>query len=236
MKKLQMIHDGKAKRVFATDDPGRVLISFKDEATAYGGLKRGTILGKGIINNRVSNFLMKMLERNGIPTHFIEEISDRETIVRRVEMIPVAVVVRNRAAGSLSQRLGIPEGAKLRTTVLEFSYLNDELENPVVNEDVILAMGWTTKAVLDQMSAYALRINELLRAHMRSVDVELVDFMLEFGLTREGKVILADEISPDTCRFWDMKTGERMDIDRFRRDLGGVEDAYAELRRRLMGT
>ena len=235
MKRLEQLYEGKAKKVFATDDPHVVLVSYKDDATAFNGLKKGTIVGKGAINNRVSNFLMKMLEQNGIPTHLIEEISDRETLVKKVAIVPLEVIVRNIAAGSLSKRLGLPEGVKLKKTVLEYCYKNDELGDPMVNEYHIAAMGWVTDENLKKIAAYALKINDLLTAYLKDVNVELIDFKLEFGITAEGELVLADEISPDTCRFWDSQTHEKLDKDRFRRDLGGVEDAYQEILKRLMG-
>ena len=235
MKKLQQLYEGKAKKVFATDDPDVVLVSYKDDATAFNGLKRGTITGKGVINNRVTNFLMQMLERNGIPTHYIEEISDRETLVEKVHIVPLEVIVRNIAAGSLSKRLGLPEGTKLKSTVIEYCYKDDELGDPMVNEYHIMAMGWVSKPVLDQIAAYALKINRLLSDFLKHSEIELIDFKLEFGITSDGTLVLADEISPDTCRFWDSKTHEKLDKDRFRRDLGGVEDAYQEILKRLMG-
>ena len=235
MKRLEQLYEGKAKKVFATDDPHVVLVSYKDDATAFNGLKKGTIVGKGAINNRVSNFLMKMLEQNGIPTHLIEEISDRETLVKKVAIVPLEVIVRNIAAGSLSKRLGLPEGVKRKKTVLEYCYKNDELGDPMVNEYHIAAMGWVTDENLKKIAAYALKINDLLTAYLKDVNVELIDFKLEFGITAEGELVLADEISPDTCRFWDSQTHEKLDKDRFRRDLGGVEDAYQEILKRLMG-
>ena len=235
MKKLQQLYEGKAKKVFATDDPDVVLVSYKDDATAFNGLKRGTITGKGVINNRFTNFLMQMLERNGIPTHYIEEISDRETLVKKVHIVPLEVIVRNIAAGSLSKRLGLPEGTKLKSTVIEYCYKDDELGDPMVNEYHIMAMGWVSKPVLDQIAAYALKINRLLSDFLKHSEIELIDFKLEFGITSYGTLVLADEISPDTCRFWDSKTHEKLDKDRFRRDLGGVEDAYQEILKRLMG-
>ena len=235
MKKLQQLYEGKAKKVFATDDPDVVLVSYKDDATAFNGLKRGTITGKGVINNRVTNFLMQMLERNGIPTHYIEEISDRETLVKKVHIVPLEVIVRKIAAGSLSKRLGLPEGTKLKSTVIEYCYKDDELGDPMVNEYHIMAMGWVSKPVLDQIAAYALKINRLLSDFLKQSEIELIDFKLEFGITSDGTLVLADEISPDTCRFWDSKTHEKLDKDRFRRDLGGVEDAYQEILKRLMG-
>ena len=235
MKKLQQLYEGKAKRVFATDDPDKVIVDYKDDATAFNGLKKGTIEGKGIINNRMTNFLMKMLEKNGIPTHYVEEISDRETVVRKVSIVPLEVIVRNVAAGILSKRLGLPEGTPLKKTVLEFCYKDDELGDPMVNEYHIAAMGWADEATMRQITDYALRINEILVRYFKPLHIDLIDFKLEFGITSDGVLVLADEISPDTCRFWDSRTHEKLDKDRFRRDLGGVEEAYAEISSRLMG-
>lgn len=235
MKKLEQLYEGKAKKVFATDDPNVVLVDYKDDATAFNGLKKGTIVGKGVVNNLVSNHLFKMLEANGVKTHLVEQLNERDSVVRRVSIVPIEVIVRNIAAGSLSKRLGLPEGTKLKTTVLEYCYKDDELGDPMVNEYHIMAMGWVSKPVLDQIAAYALRINELLTAYLKEVNIELIDFKLEFGITNDGQLVLADEISPDTCRFWDTRTGEKLDKDRFRRDLGNVEDAYIEIRKRLMG-
>ena len=234
MKKLEQLYEGKAKKVFATDDPNVVLVDYKDDATAFNGLKKGTIMGKGVINNRVTNFLMKMLEKNGIPTHYIEEISDRETLVKKVHIVPLEVIVRNIAAGSLSKRLGLPEGTKLKQTVLEYCYKDDELGDPMVNDYHIAAMELATKEEMEQISTMALKINDLLTAYLKDLGIELIDFKLEFGRFN-GEIVLADEISPDTCRFWDSKTGEKLDKDRFRRDLGHVEDAYQEILHRLMG-
>ena len=235
MKKLEQLYEGKAKKVFATDDPGVVLVQYKDDATAFNGLKKGTIQGKGVINNRVTNFLMKMLEKNGIPTHYIEEISDRETLVKKVTIVPLEVIVRNIAAGSLSKRLGLPEGTKLKKTVLEYCYKNDDLGDPMVNEYHIAAMGWVSDEDLKKIAEYSFKINQLLSAYLKDLNIELIDFKLEFGKTQDGQLVLADEISPDTCRFWDSTTHEKLDKDRFRRDLGGVEDAYQEIMKRLMG-
>ena len=235
MKKLQQIYEGKAKKVFATDDPNVVLVDYKDDATAFNGLKKGTITGKGVINNRVTNFLMQMLEKNGIPTHYIEEISDRETLVKKVDIVPLEVIVRNIAAGSLSKRLGVPEGTKLKKTVIEYCYKNDDLGDPMVNEYHIAAMGWATEEEVKLIAGYSLKINKLLSSFLKQSNIELIDFKLEFGKTSDGTIVLADEISPDTCRFWDSKTHEKLDKDRFRRDLGGVEDAYQEILKRLMG-
>ena len=235
IEKLNQLYEGKAKKVFETSDPELLIVDYKDDATAFNGLKKGTIESKGIINNKVSNFLMKMLEEHGIPTHLVEEISDRETIVKRVKIVPLEVIVRNIAAGSLSKRLGLPEGTKLKSTVIEYCYKDDELGDPMVNEYHIMAMGWVSKPVLDQIAAYALKINRLLSDYLKQSEIELIDFKLEFGITSDGTLVLADEISPDTCRFWDSKTHEKLDKDRFRRDLGGVEDAYQEILKRLMG-
>lgn len=235
MKKLEQLYEGKAKKVFATDDPGVVLVSYKDDATAFNGLKKGTIQGKGVINNRVTNFLMQMLEKNGIPTHYIEELSDRETLVKKVEIVPLEVIVRNIAAGSLSKRLGLPEGTKMKKTVLEYCYKNDDLGDPMVNDYHIAAMGWVSEEDLQKIAEYSQKINQLLSAYLRDLNIELIDFKLEFGKTMDGELVLADEISPDTCRFWDSQTHEKLDKDRFRRDLGGVEDAYQEILKRLMG-
>ena len=235
MKKLNQLYEGKAKKVFATDDPQVVLVSYKDDATAFNGLKKGTITGKGVVNNRVTNHLMKMLEKNGIPTHYIEEISDRETLVKKVTIVPLEVIVRNIAAGSLSKRLGLPEGTRMNKTVLEYCYKDDELGDPMVNEYHIAAMGWVSEENLKKIAAYSFRINDLLTRYLKDLNIELIDFKLEFGLTADGTLVLADEISPDTCRFWDSKTHEKLDKDRFRRDLGGVEEAYQEISTRLMG-
>ncbi len=235
MKKLEQLYEGKAKKVYATDDPNLVMVDYKDDATAFNGLKKGTIENKGVVNNKVSNFLMQMLEKHGIPTHFVEQVSDRETIVKKVEIVKLEVIVRNIAAGSLSKRLGIPEGTKLASTVLEYSYKDDDLGDPMINDYHALAMGVCTREELDEIAAYAFKINEILTEYLKQFKIELIDFKLEFGRDSQGKIILADEISPDTCRFWDSETGEKLDKDRFRRDMGGVEDAYAEILKRLMG-
>ncbi|MCR4886474.1 MAG: phosphoribosylaminoimidazolesuccinocarboxamide synthase [Clostridiales bacterium] len=235
MEKTAQMYEGKAKKVFATENPDYCIVSYKDDATAFNGLKKGTILGKGAINNRVTNHLMHLLEANGVPTHLVEELSDRETLVRRVQIVPLEVIVRNIAAGSLSKRLGIPEGVKMKSTVLEYCYKDDALGDPMVNEYHILAMGWATKEEMDQIAAYSFKINDVLTEYLKEAGIELIDFKLEFGRTKDGKIVLADEISPDTCRFWDIKTHEKLDKDRFRRDLGHVEDAYQEILRRLLG-
>jgi len=235
MEKKEQMYEGKAKKVFATDNPDYCIVSYKDDATAFNGLKKGTILGKGAINNRVSNHLMRLLEKSGIPTHLVEELNDRETLVKRVQIVPLEVIVRNIAAGSLAKRLGLEEGVRMGKTVLEYCYKDDALGDPMVNDYHILAMGWATEEELRQIADYAFRINQVLTDYLREAGIELIDFKLEFGRTKDGTIVLADEISPDTCRFWDIKTHEKLDKDRFRRDLGGVEDAYQEILRRLLG-
>lgn len=234
MKKTTMLYEGKAKKVFATDDPSSVIVEYKDDATAFNGLKKGTIVGKGVVNNKVSNHMFKMLEAKGIPTHYVEEISDRETIVKKVEIVKLEVIVRNIAAGSLSERIGLPEGTKLPVTVLEYCLKDDDLGDPLINDYHIAALGVATKEEMEKISSMALKINDIMRDYLKDVNVDLIDFKLEFGRFN-GDIILADEISPDTCRFWDSKTGMKLDKDRFRRDLGGVEDAYQEILHRLMG-
>jgi phosphoribosylaminoimidazole-succinocarboxamide synthase len=235
MKKLEQIYEGKAKKVFRTDDDTLCIVSYKDDATAFNGLKKGTILGKGAINNQVTNHLMKLLEQEGIPTHFVEEISETETIVKKVDIIPLEVIVRNIAAGSLSKRLGLPEGTKLARTVLEYCYKNDELGDPMINEYHIFAMELATKEELNLIANYSLCINEILSDYLQDLNIQLIDFKLEFGKLPDGTIVLADEISPDTCRFWDSVSGEKLDKDRFRRDLGNVEGAYQEIMKRLIG-
>ncbi|MDD4165174.1 MAG: phosphoribosylaminoimidazolesuccinocarboxamide synthase [Eubacteriales bacterium] len=235
MKKIEQLYEGKAKRVYSSDVDGVYIVSYKDDATAFNGLKKGTISGKGVINNRVTNHLMKMLEKKGIPTHFVQELNERETAVKKVTIIPLEVIVRNIAAGSLSKRLGLAEGTKLGSTVLEYCYKNDDLGDPMVNQYHIAAIDLATAQELEIISDYSFRINEILSEYLKDLKIELVDFKLEFGRTDDGEIILADEISPDTCRFWDSETGEKLDKDRFRRDLGGVEDAYLEILKRLLG-
>lgn len=235
MEKLEQLYEGKAKKVFKTSDPELYIVDYKDDATALNGLKKGTINNKGIINNKVTNFLMQKLEKEGVPTHFVKEISDRETVVKKVSIVPLEVIVRNVAAGSLSKRLGLPEGTKLNKTVIEYCFKDDALGDPMVNDYHILSMGWATREELDLISKYALTVNNFLTEYLKDVNIELIDFKIEFGRTYEGKIILADEISPDTCRFWDSKTHEKLDKDRFRRDMGGEEGAYKEVMKRLMG-
>lgn len=235
LERKEQLYEGKAKKVFATNDPGLVIVSYKDDATAFNGAKKGTIVGKGVVNNRMSNFLMEKLEAQGIPTHYVKEISDRETVVKKVSIVPLEVIVRNIAAGSLSKRLGIPEGTPMKRTVLEYCYKCDALDDPMVNDYHILAMEYCTEAELKTIADMALKINAFLVKYFASINVELVDFKLEFGKTQDGKIVLADEISPDTCRFWDATTHEKLDKDRFRRDMGGVEDAYKEMMKRVLG-
>lgn len=235
MQKLEQLYEGKAKKVFKTDDPEILMVDYKDDATAFNGEKRGTIESKGIINNKVTNHLMKMLEKEGIPTHFVEEISDRETLVKKVTIVPLEVIVRNVAAGSFSKRYGVEEGKELCTPSLEFSLKDDALGDPLINSYHVLALGLATREELDLIEKYAFRINEILKTYLLKLGIKLIDFKLEFGKTSNGTIVLADEISPDTCRFWDVETNEKLDKDRFRRDLGNVEDAYQEIMKRLMG-
>ncbi|NLO83396.1 MAG: phosphoribosylaminoimidazolesuccinocarboxamide synthase [Clostridiales bacterium] len=234
MKKLLLLYEGKAKRVYSVEDPDLVIVEYKDDATAFNGLKRGTIADKGIVNNKVSNHLFQLLERAGVPTHYVRQLNERETLVRKVEIVPVEVIVRNIAAGSLSKRLGIPEGTKLKSTVLEYCYKNDRLGDPMVNEYHIYAMELATRDELSRISDMSFKVNQILSDYLKDVNIELIDFKLEFGRFK-GEIILADEISPDTCRFWDSATGEKLDKDRFRRDLGYVEEAYREVLKRLTG-
>ena len=233
MQKLEMIYEGKAKRVYATDDPKLLIVDYKDDATAFNGEKRGTIVGKGVINNQMSNRLMRRLEQAGVPTHFVKELSERETLVRRVEIVPLEVIVRNRSAGSFSKRYGVEEGRVFDAPTIEFSYKNDALGDPLINSSHVIALSLATPEELELIRRYAFRVNEVLSALWASRGITLVDFKLEFGRLADGTIVLADEISPDTCRLWDSATGKKLDKDRFRRDLGGVEDAYAEVMRRL---
>lgn len=233
MQKLEMIYEGKAKRVYATDDPKLLIVDYKDDATAFNGEKRGTIVGKGVINNQMSNRLMRRLEQAGVPTHFVKELSERETLVRRVEIVPLEVIVRNRSAGSFSKRYGVEEGRVFDAPTIEFSYKNDALGDPLINSSHVIALGLAAPEELELIRRYAFRVNEVLSALWASRGITLVDFKLEFGRLADGTIVLADEISPDTCRLWDSATGKKLDKDRFRRDLGGVEDAYAEVMRRL---
>lgn len=235
MEKKAQLYEGKAKRVYATDDPTLVIVSYKDDATAFNGLKKGTIEGKGVINNKMSNFLMQILEKEGVKTHFVEELSDRETLVKKVSIVPLEVIIRNISAGSFAKRYGVNEGVVFDAPTIEFSYKNDDLGDPLLNEYHALALKLATKEEIEQIKAMAFKVNATLKEYFKKLNVTLVDFKLEFGKTVDGEIVLADEISPDTCRFWDSTTGEKLDKDRFRRDLGGVEGAYQEMMRRLMG-
>jgi phosphoribosylaminoimidazole-succinocarboxamide synthase len=235
IQKTEQLYEGKAKKVYATTDPSLYIVSYKDDATAFNGKKKGTIAGKGVINNRVTNYMMQILEKEGIPTHFVEEISERETIVKKVKIVPLEVIVRNIAAGSFSKRFGVPEGTNLLCPTLEYCYKSDELDDPMVNDSHIIACGWATKEDLDTIAAYTMKINQIMKDYFLKINIELVDFKIEFGKTDDGTIVLADEISPDTCRLWDATTHEKLDKDRFRRDLGKVEDAYQEILKRIFG-
>ena len=232
MEKKDMIYEGKAKKVFSTDVEDVVLVSYKDDATAFNGQKKGTITGKGVINNRMTNYLFKKLEEAGVPTHYVEEINDRETYVKKVEIVPLEVIIRNVAAGSFSKRLGIEEGRELLCPTLEFSYKDDALGDPLINSYFARAIGAATQDEIDKITELAFKVNDFLIEFFKECGIELIDFKLEFGRYK-GDIILADEISPDTCRLWDIKTREKLDKDRFRRDLGGVEDAYNEVAKRI---
>lgn len=232
MEKLEQLYEGKAKKVFKTDDADLLIVDYKDDATAFNGLKKGTISGKGSINNRMTNHVFQILEKAGIPTHYVKELSDRETLVKRVSIVPLEVIVRNVAAGSFSKKLGIPEGTVLKCPTLEFSYKDDALGDPFINDYYALAMGIATKEEIDLIAKYAFKVNEVLKAYFANAGIDLIDFKIEFGRYHDT-IILADEISPDTCRLWDSKTHDHLDKDRFRRDLGNVEEAYEEVCKRL---
>ncbi len=233
MEKREQLYEGKAKKVYATEDPEKLIVAYKDDATAFNGKKKGTIVGKGAINNRMSNRLMRRLELQGIPTHLVKELNDRETLVRRVRIIPLEVIVRNLSAGSFCKRYGFPEGVPFDAPTVEYSYKNDELNDPLICLPHILAMKLATREEMETIRSYALKIDQVLRDFWKSCGVILVDFKLEFGQLEDGTILLADEISPDTCRLWDAKTGKKLDKDRFRQDLGGVEEAYGEIMGRL---
>ena len=235
MEKTVQLYEGKAKKVFATDDPEKVIVSYKDDATALDGLKKGTIVGKGAINNRMTNFLMQLLERNGVPTHFVEELNDRETVVKKVSIVPLEVIIRNISAGSFAKRFGVEEGIVFAEPTIEFSYKNDELHDPLMNAYHARALELATWEEIDTIKRMAFKVNEVLKAYFLQLNVKLVDFKLEFGRLPDGSIVLADEISPDTCRFWDAQTNAKLDKDRFRRDMGGVEDAYKEMMHRVFG-
>ena len=233
MEKTELLYEGKAKKVYATDDPELVIVSYKDDATALDGLKKGTVAGKGVVNNKMSNYLMQLLEKHGVPTHFVEELSDRETAVKKVTIVPLEVIIRNRAAGSICKRLGLEEGMDFTQPSIEFSYKDDDLGDPLINDHHAVALGAVTYDELDLIYAMTSRINEVLRNMFAKMNINLVDFKIEFGRTSDGEIVLADEVSPDTCRLWDMSTNEKLDKDRFRRDLGKVREAYEEILARL---
>ena len=233
MTKTVQLYEGKAKKVWATDDENIVIVDYKDDATAFNGVKRGTIAGKGVVNNKMSNYLMQIIEKNGVPTHFIEELSDRETAVKKVTIVPLEVIIRNRAAGSICKRLGLEEGMDFVCPSIEFSYKDDDLGDPLINGYHAVSCGFATRDEVELIKEYAFKINDILKEYFASIGVELIDFKLEFGKTADGTIVLADEISPDTCRFWDIHTHEKLDKDRFRRDLGNGEEAYTEMMKRV---
>ena len=235
MEKTTQLYEGKAKKVYATNDPDLVIVSYKDDATALDGLKKGTITGKGVINNKMSNYLCRLLEKHGVPTHFVEELNDRETVVKKVSIVPLEVIIRNISAGSFAKRYGVEEGIVFAEPTIEFSYKNDDLHDPLINSDHALALGLATKKEIEEIKAMAFKVNDILKEYFLSLNVKLVDFKLEFERLKDGAIVLADEISPDTCRFWDADTNEKLDKDRFRRDMGGVEDAYNEMMKRVFG-
>ena len=235
MEKNELLYEGKAKKVFATDDPNVVLVSYKDDATAFNGLKKGTISGKGAINNRVTNYMMELLEKEGVKTHLVKELSDRETLVKKVTIVPLEVIIRNISAGSFAKRYGVEEGIVFAEPTIEFSYKNDDLGDPLINDYHALALGLATKEEIETIKSMAFKVNDVMKAFFKNLKVDLVDFKLEFGKTADGEIVLADEISPDTCRFWDSETHEKLDKDRFRRDMGNVEDAYKEMMKRILG-
>lgn len=232
MKELEMLYEGKAKKVFATENPDMVIVDYKDDATAFNGLKKGTIVGKGVVNNKMTNFLFQKLEEKGIHTHFVEELDDRKTLVKKVDIVPLEVIIRNKVAGSFAKRMGLEEGTELKCSILEFSYKNDDLGDPMINTYMALAVGISTKEEIETITNMAFKVNEELKKIFAAADIELIDFKLEFGRYKD-EIVLADEISPDTCRFWDIHTHDHLDKDRFRRDLGNVEDAYHEVYKRL---
>ena len=235
MEKTVQLYEGKAKKVFATEDPALCIVSYKDDATAFNGLKKGTIAGKGVVNNRMSNLMMQLLEKSGVPTHFVEELSDRDTLVKKVKIVPLEVIIRNVSAGSFAKHYGVEEGIVFDEPTIEFSYKNDELGDPLLNSYHALALKLATNGEIGAIKKYAFKVNEVLSDYFKTLGIRLVDFKLEFGRLEDGTIVLADEISPNTCRLWDIKTNEKLDKDRFRRDMGGVEDAYKEVFKRLMG-
>jgi len=235
MEKTVQLYEGKAKKVFATENEEYVIVSYKDDATAFDGTKRGTIVGKGVVNNQMSNYLMQLLEKNGVPTHFVEEINERETVVKKVQIVPLEVIIRNISAGSFAKRYGVEEGIVFEEPTIEFSYKNDDLHDPLINDYHAVALKLATKEEIELIKSMAFKINSILKEYFLKLNVKLVDFKLEFGKLSDGTIVLADEISPDTCRYWDAVTNEKLDKDRFRRDLGGVEGAYQEMMRRVFG-
>ena len=235
MKKTVQLYEGRAKKVYATEDEQLVIVSYKDDATALDGLKKGSISGKGVINNKMSNYLMQILEKEGVPTHFVEELNERETVVKKVSIVPLEVIIRNISAGSFAKRYGVEEGIVFAEPTIEFSYKNDDLHDPLINSYHALALGLATKQEIETIKSMAFKVNSVLKDYFIKLNVKLVDFKLEFGRLADGSIVLADEISPDTCRFWDADTNEKLDKDRFRRDMGGVEDAYNEMMRRVFG-
>ena len=235
MEKKEQLYEGKAKKVFATDDPNLVIVDYKDDATAFNGLKKGSIVGKGVINNVMSNHMFQLLEKQGVPTHFVEQLSERETLVKKVSIVPLEVIIRNISAGSFAKRFGVEEGIVFDEPTIEFSYKNDDLGDPLMNAYHAVALKAATREEIETIKSMAFKVNEVMKQYFDSLNVILVDFKLEFGKTADGKIVLADEISPDTCRLWDKTTKEKLDKDRFRRDLGGVEEAYQEIMKRVMG-
>ncbi len=235
MEKKELIYEGKAKKVWSTQDDALCIVDYKDDATAFNGLKKGTIHGKGAINNRVSNFMMQLLEKEGVPSHFVEELSERETLVKKVSIVPLEVIIRNISAGSFAKNYGVEEGIVFEEPTIEFSYKNDDLGDPLINAYHAVALHLATKEEIEQIKAMAFKTNEVMKAFFKKLNIDLVDFKLEFGRLSDGSIVLADEISPDTCRFWDSTTHEKLDKDRFRRDLGGVEAAYEEMLKRILG-
>lgn len=235
MEKKELLYEGKAKKVYATDNADIVLVSYKDDATAFNGLKKGTITGKGVINNKVTNYMMQLLEKEGVPTHYVEELSERDTLVKKVSIVPLEVIIRNISAGSFAKRYGVEEGIVFAAPTIEFSYKNDDLGDPLINDYHALALGIATQQDIDTIKAMSFKVNEVMKKFFKAINIDLVDFKLEFGKTSDGTIVLADEISPDTCRFWDSTTHEKLDKDRFRRDLGNVEDAYQEMMKRIFG-
>ncbi len=233
MEKTVQLYEGKAKKVYATADESLCIVSYKDDATAFNGVKKGTIAGKGVVNNRMTNMLMQLLEQQGVPTHFVEEINERDTVVKRVKIVPLEVIIRNVSAGSFAKHYGVEEGIVFDEPTIEFSYKNDDLGDPLLNSYHALALKLATKEEIELIEKYSFKVNEVLKAYFLKLGVRLIDFKLEFGKLNDGTIVLADEISPDTCRFWDAKTGEKLDKDRFRRDMGGVEDAYKEIFKRV---